>query len=313
MAVTAQLLDVLAADDIKKKAQYGYFDTEFTAYGTVYVEEGKRQYRISSAAGDIYQFIEKSDLRHNYCASVYSLSRQYKTLSGMHDDNTLRVKYDLAKELQEIYPLEFFEMMHTLARKLQDNSAYEVLKNMQKNIAGLFDEHILFMFGQLVEHSYTSLQLTKDCYQELKYWYEEETRAVGEMPGRNDLFEKILYGISYKTKHGYEVYEDSLKETIYKKKEKLLADGIVSSPIFSQRCYYNYTYRISDVRKDFIEKLKTVLDKTFWSYLTEITDHKKIIDVEHAKLLLKNCEKTYNMECRKTLERYIRLWNVDIA
>ena len=52
-----QLHDEVVAEEVGKMAELGYFDVEFTMYGCAYLECGKRYYKVSPEAADIYQFI----------------------------------------------------------------------------------------------------------------------------------------------------------------------------------------------------------------------------------------------------------------
>ena len=52
------LRDLQVAMDVAKRAEMGWFDVEFTMYGTCFERCGKRYFRVSADAARIYDFIE---------------------------------------------------------------------------------------------------------------------------------------------------------------------------------------------------------------------------------------------------------------
>lgn len=54
------LRDLQVAMDVAKRAEMGWFDVEFTMYGTCFERCGKRYFRVSADAARIYDFIETS-------------------------------------------------------------------------------------------------------------------------------------------------------------------------------------------------------------------------------------------------------------
>lgn len=302
--------DVQVALDVRKMAELGYFDVEFTMYGTAYLVREEMNYRISSNADHIYHFIETAGLEDIYCANIMTITKKYKVASGTKEDKETAVKFMLAKQLQQNYDIQFFKQLRATVELVRDNSAYDVLQEFQEKITGTFDENMLYLYSELVKSSYINLQLNRDSYNKLIAWCNIEKRNIGEMPKQKDLFEKDIYGIAYETEQGYQYFENGLRENLYKKKIALLMQGTVCTPIFPYKCCYNYKYRLVDSRKDFQKKLTELMNTDIFECIDKISSRKKKMSIENYTILLSECEKSYGIESARTMEKYLKQWNV---
>ena len=61
------LRDLQVAMDVAKRAELGWFDVEFTMYGTCFSQDGQRYFRVSAQADKIYDWIETAGSRA-FCA-----------------------------------------------------------------------------------------------------------------------------------------------------------------------------------------------------------------------------------------------------
>ncbi|MBQ2432544.1 MAG: hypothetical protein II268_04915, partial [Peptococcaceae bacterium] len=50
--------DIQAASEVARRAELGWFDVDFTMYGSTYMDSGKRYYQISAEAEKIYECME---------------------------------------------------------------------------------------------------------------------------------------------------------------------------------------------------------------------------------------------------------------
>ena len=64
LSLFSKFRDIQAADYVRRRAELGWFDVEFTMYGCAYLDihDNKMRYKVSSREEDIYDFIEKSSL-----------------------------------------------------------------------------------------------------------------------------------------------------------------------------------------------------------------------------------------------------------
>lgn len=160
--------DAQAALDMGKKAMLGYFDIEFTTYGTAYLLDGEMNYRISNEDDQIYHFMETAVVKDIFCANIWQYSKRYAVPSGTKDEKELLVKYITARQLQKLYPKELFEQLADIAAMVRENTAYPLLKQEQELLEGLFEADELRYYEELVWHCYNLFALDKNSYQELQ-------------------------------------------------------------------------------------------------------------------------------------------------
>ncbi len=265
-----QFRDAQVAADVRKKAELGWFDMEFTMYGTAYLDGGEMCYKVSSNASKIYSFIEEAAHRQLFCSNVATLSRTCAVPMGMKDDMALTIKKELACQLRQDYPQELFLLLGELAAEIRTDTAYPWLASKQKALEGVFDDRALKHFQTLVQYCYSCQKLSEAHYQSLMAWIRREYQCMLDSFIAKDLFEKHFYGFAYAHTTGYRYLQDSLPEYICQRKFALEEQGIFTSPILAETLWYNYTYTLADCRRDYDNLLKTYLPEPDLKHLHAI-------------------------------------------
>lgn len=302
--------DAQAALDMGKKAMLGYFDIEFTMYGTAYLFDGEMSYRISDEDDQIYHFMETAAAKDIFCANICQYSKRYKVPSGTKEEKELLIKYITARQLQQLYPKELFEQLSSIADIAKENIAYSMLKQEQELLEGLFEADELRYYEELVQHCYDVFALDKNSYQELRRWIVEERRNIEEDYIEKDIFEKTFYGIAYKTDNGYKYISDGLRKNMYRKKYVLQQDATILSPIFSQTYWYNYTYRLSDAKQDYLKRFKKVIDIDYMQKIEQISVKNQYASKIDGLGMITQAEKEMGRAAAKTLQRYLYTWRL---
>ena len=79
-----------------------------------------------------------------------------------------------------------------------------------------------------------------------------------------DIFEKSFYGFAYRQKgQAIQWFADAQKEQALKRGHMLRLAGAIVSPLYSEKCSYNYAYKLSDARQDFLYTLSKRLDERY--------------------------------------------------
>lgn len=255
-----QFRDAQVAEDVRKKAELGWFDMEFTMYGAAYPADGEMNYRISSDAGQIYSFIEQAGYEQRFCSNVLTLTKTCAVPMGMKDEMSLTVKKELACQLRKAYPQELFLLLSELAAEIRSDDAYPWLMAKREALEGIFDDRQLRHFQTLIQYCYSCQKLSEAHYQSLMAWVRREYQCMLDGFVSKDLFEKHFYGFAYASDHGYRYLQDSLPEYIYQHKFALEEQGVFTSPVLTETLWYNYTYSLADCRKDYEKLLKTTLN-----------------------------------------------------
>ena len=100
--------DIQAASEVARRAELGWFDVEFTMYGSAYYDRGKRYYQVSAEAEKIYESIDRNLQSGFLPTNVISMTEKVPVPAGMRDYISLEVKKELSLQMQKYYPIEFF-------------------------------------------------------------------------------------------------------------------------------------------------------------------------------------------------------------
>lgn len=98
------------AEDFARMAELGYMDKEFTAYGCVFFEKGKRRYLISADETKIIDFIiQERALLSSRCPTDMMYVRIKQQVPLGQEENILNdVKRQLGVKMQKTFSEEFF-------------------------------------------------------------------------------------------------------------------------------------------------------------------------------------------------------------
>ena len=70
LEINEMFRDLRVAETVGQKLEMGWLEIEFTVYGTTYLKDGEMNYKISSEAGKIYQFMENALTEDVYCSNI---------------------------------------------------------------------------------------------------------------------------------------------------------------------------------------------------------------------------------------------------
>ena len=248
--------DMQVAEDIGKKAALGWFDVEFTMYGCAYWKDGRRYYKVSPQAEDIYDFIEKSAQQDIFPSNVLSLTRKCAVPTGFEETIALQVKKGLAKQLQKTYPAEFLQLLGRSAAACRNNAASASLWQAAEELEGVFEEERLQHFDRWVHYCYRCQKLEREEYHKLLAWLKEERESMADDFVSKDIFEKTLYGLAYEEEGSIRYLSNAHSGHVYASLHELEGQGVVVTPILAQTYWYNYDYSLAEVKTDFKAKLK---------------------------------------------------------
>lgn len=304
--------DIQIAEDVGKKAELGWFAVEFTAYGCAWLdrEQNKMFYKVSSKAEDIYEFIEKGAQNGIYPGNIMRYTQKCPVPAGAKNLIEQAVKISLAKKLRETYPKAFFEILYRLAEQCTDNSADSMLWEQANVLEAVFDEEKLNRFSLLVDYAYSCCRLDRMHYQKLTTWIAEERSNMYDNCVNKDIFEKTMHGIGYLEKGILKHTENAIKACIYEKIYDLEQQGILVTPVLSKTYWYNYTYRLPCVIRDFREKLICEYNADYLVYITQLRSGTGRLAVETMQQAIVYVEKCYGRHAAETLTRYGHRWNV---
>lgn len=304
--------NIQAAEDIGKKAELGYFDVEFTMYGCAYLDRrtDMMQYRISSKAEDIFDYIEQAAQIDIYPSKVERLTLKCPVPMGVKELIAQDVKKELAKELRKKYSKAFFVELYELADGICSDHAEAILWEEAERIEGVFEEEPLRQLEELVHYTYSCKKIRQEVYQKLLKWIEDEQSNMDEDFVSKDIFEKVLYGIAYTEDGKLKYFSNAQRDHVYQKAYGLEAQGVFVSPLYHKTYWYNYIYRLNHVIKDYKDELKRVYNQ---AYLEKIAQIKGVANAEKREAFLKKLDEVaeqYGSDSADTMKRYGYRWGV---
>ncbi len=304
--------NIQAAEDIGKKAELGYFDVEFTMYGCTYLERGAdmMQYRISSQACDIVDFIEQAARADFYPSNLETMTFSCPVPVGAKELIAQDVKIELAKVLRQKYPKAFFQTLYQTADIIHSNEAAEMLGQEAEAISGRFEEEALSGLETLVHYAYSCKRLERAAYDALLRWIEEERRCMDDDQVSKDIFTKTLYGIVYQGDGWLKYFSNAQREHVYQKAYSLETQGILVSPLYAKTYWYNYEYRLPDVLKDYQAQLKRVYNQDFVGKLVTLKGQASAQQRQSFAQQLALVSERYGSGPADTMRRYGCRWGV---
>ena len=296
------------ADDVQAMAELGYFDTEFTMYGCAYLENGKRYYKVSPEAADIYRFIEQSNLRNIFPSNVVQYTKKCAVPAGMKEVIAQDVKVELAKQLSGLFPMAFFDTLHFLADQITEDTASAMLWQRVEELEGLFDIESLRRFEELLNYMYSCRKLTPHTFEKLHRWLKDERKSMMENFETKDIFEKTMYGAMYVDGERLRYVENARLEYVYDKIYDIEGKGGVVTPVFAKTYWYNYRYRLADVIRDYKQALHDVFTADYLERMEKIRRTDRFED-QFVDTVLKVREQ-FGIEPAETLLRYGDRWGI---
>ena len=150
LEINEMFRDLRVAETVGQKLEMGWLEIEFTVYGTTYLKDGEMNYKISSEAGKIYQFMENALTEDVYCSNIQEFTHMCHVPIGMNEDVLMEVKKILAAKMYKDYPKELFVLLDKIAEHIQNDDAYPLLLEEKDKVEGTFDEHMLKDFRVLI-------------------------------------------------------------------------------------------------------------------------------------------------------------------
>lgn len=297
--------DEQVAEEVRRKAELGWLDVEFTVYGTAYYSENEMHYMVSTDEKDIYCFIEMAALKDIFCSEVISYTEKCSVPIGTKEDKELEVKKKLARKLKGIYPARLFELLTETANILRNDCAKTMLDCLQNETEGIFDERKIRYFEIMVNYCYSSLKISRETFRAYTKWITEERGYMEDDFVQKEQFEKTYYGFVYEdlTKtSGVKYIEDSLLEYVLKKRAELYKKNVLTGAVYEKTIYYNHSKSPVQIRKEFLDELKMIMSADYFKQLKAIST-KKTVTKEIADKV-----NDLNEAARETYYMYLGKW-----
>lgn len=272
--IEAHNRDEEVAQSFGRMAELGYMDTEFTVYGCAYWQDNERYYYISADETKVYDFREKAYRQNIYPTVTMKYSLMAPVPSGQEEAIRQTVKKELAYRLQATYSAEFLESLFRLGQTPAKDSALPLLEQEQESLQFCYDRERLRLFDLTINAAHASKLLSEKSMAQLQAWLEDRGQQMEDDAMSKDLFEKRFFAIAYyKPDKAAKYYLNACKERAGARREALLNDGFIVTPLFFSDCPFNYTYDVNQARNKFRNQLGAFFDKHYlqvWEQITQL-------------------------------------------
>lgn len=299
--------DIQCSQDVGRMAALGKFDREFTVHGCAYRQNGETFYRIYEQADALYHYCETSDLRGLCTTLPQSHTLRTGVPSGTEDTLWQEIKWQLARALMADYPDDYLDLLNKLSALPAVNTALPLLQQWQEQLEGRFERPWLQLFDSLVDYCCAAKLLTAKSYHTLKQWLALNWRQMEDDVLLKDIYERTLHGIAYLCDGALQYKIDAQYANLYRKRQQLLAQGLLVTPIYSQTYWFQAFSELADVKKQFLLLLQQLLPPCL-TFLERLKQQPSFIAPEKFFSVYQTACRQYGPAALETLQAYGRQW-----
>ncbi|MDO4280491.1 MAG: hypothetical protein Q4C56_02565 [Peptococcaceae bacterium] len=300
--------DVQVAEEFRQMADEGYLDTEFTMYGTVYVENGTRRYIISSKEDKIIDATENDDI---FAMPVSSCLEICPVPMGEKERIAYEVKIQLAKQLQRAYPEEFFEIFNNFSHQDGNDEAADLIWQWVKKVDATFSSEILAVVEAMARFAFRRKALSRATYEEFSKWFQEEWKNFEEDIIPKDVLHKTWYTLTYIEPSGrIKQATNARKEWVYHKQVQLIREGKIVAPVYSKTYWYNNQITPDSIKKQHVHHCREIIDSDYISAIMEIAGCTSIFSRKDLEQTITECAEAYGEKAADALRYYGYVWGV---
>ena len=302
--------DVRCAADVGRMAELGRFATEVVVYGAaVQHKDGNIVYYATEQESKLYHFTQRQRMQEQYYTPISALREREKIPFELREDYVLDRKYKLLRQMKNWYETSgYFELMYPFFMREPNNNAYMLLKQLQKDLDGYFDDTALQIFRGLVETAYEGKVLSQQGYQQLGNWYWNTRRQMHDAPVVEDNIGRTFYGFGYLDDHKELQYimDTQLMPVVHKRQEKIM-QGCCAGAIMQKTYWFQQFSQMSAVRKAYQQWLMNAQDTAYFTLLQTIKSLPGVIAAEEKDKAIDNIKKY--AEAKNAAAYYFAIWN----
>ena len=152
--------------------------------------------------------------------------------------------------------------------------------------------------------------LSVESYNALLDWVKKEYKNMDDNFVSKDMFEKTLYGFAYKDKGGMRYIENAQRDYIYEKVSRLEQEGVFVAPIYAKTYWYNYNYRLKDVKNDFKLDLQKARNESYLEKIMKMCGRKDSFSKKEFLLTVEDVRNQWGDKPAETIKRYGYRWKI---
>lgn len=301
--------DEICLDIVGRISELGGFKVEFPVYITCYEEKESVYYYVSNEKKDVYCFINQKLKEELYCLPPVRKTMTTIVSAGQKDELYQQFKVEAAKELMNEGAGEVVAMLPKLAPK-PTNVGQELLEGIRIQTKGIFDQEMRQLYRGILDMAYYAKKINGNFYNKTLAWLNIEEMQQEEEIIAHALHERIYSGFAYvKHDEGLGYYFNAVLESTISKREELMIQGMMVSPILTKKYYFNDINAINNAARDFKGVLKKYLCKGVMEILKDILGENP--DENDIDRKIRIAEEEKNEMKLKCLRYYKALWKIN--
>ncbi len=301
--------DFKVASDVSEMLELRRFDVEYTVYGSLFREDGRQKYIISTKEDKIIAYNNQREHFKNSPLPVQTHTLRTTVPAGSEEDFLQLVKKQLAIKIRDSYDPDFLSAFYALEETEPDDAGEPILTQLQECLCGLYRRENLVLFEGLMDRAYRAKHLTETTVKGYESWLNEEIRQLEDEPVVMEQFEKDFFGILYTDGAVTKRYCNAERSKVYQKKAELEKRHMLVTPVLQKHYWHSYEETVKDVRQKFENDLLCTYDETYLSYLYKIDALTARVSEKAFKIWeMENSEKNAMMAEAIALYRF--LWGI---
>ncbi len=302
--------DEICADIVERISELGGFKVEFPVYLTCYADKGTCYYYVSSEKQNVYDFIDEKLKENLYCIPPVRKAMKTIVSAGQKDELYQQFKVIAAKELMHEGAGNVACLLPTFAPK-STNVAQDILEQMRICLKGINNEELRQLYRGLLDMAYYAKKINGVFYNKTLEWLNIEEMRQEEESIAHAVHERVYSGFAYFKPEGQlAYYTNAVFASTLLKREELMSEGTIVSPILQKKYCFNDINAIGNVVMAFKSVLKKYLNQKFMELLLEImgNNNEKNPELDQAINISKSNNNLLAMNC---LKYYKTLWQID--
>lgn len=301
--------DEVCRQDVSRMAELGRFGEEFTFYGCVLWQEGRRRYCLSEQAEQLYACRRQWLLQGRLTSPVETYSKRLMIPAGMREGLKQGVRLEFAKLLQTQYPEAYFACLTPWVERAANNTAYPLLLVLQSTWSGEFDADHLQLYSNLTEEAFLRKRLTAQSYRELGHFVKHLWEQPGLFDAPRQPESRTFSAFLYEQRPGRLELEVGLP--YYKvliKKEQHDTEGQLTTPIFTKTCWFPDITSMREARRQFADEAQGYLGGEYWQLLQTLRDLTAVLEGSDLAEQAEKWQPTLPQASRQAIKWYGQLW-----
>lgn len=290
-----------------KLLKAGAVDEEFALYGFMYLENQETGFYVTGQEQKVFSALMQYEQQGIYCTPVLQKNYWAKVARGERQKIKRQYQFDMVKKLETMYGSTFFEVIARLCEVSSGDVALPVLTAWKTELDGSYDADLLHLYEATVAMAVQMKLLTAHTAEKLINWVQglEGQLMLDEL--QQDGEAHTFTGLAWLDEKGEIHYQQYGKQDMaWKKRQKLMLEGNLVSPVFLKEMYYTATdFRvIQEKRQEFEQCMYVIMGNDYFDCLRTLYTLPSVVPETMYSQMLQTVEAICNPDEKTAFQLY---------